>query len=923
MRLMLYYCNEIMKRFYLFCLFVILCVVNSQAQSWLRSFKGRVVDSSTLKPLPDATISVFSAKDTMLLNFGFTTPNGNFTISTKSNDSVLIIISIIGYNERTFKEPALGDQWMFQEYGDIKLSTLPIALKGFTVRTSAIRMKGDTIEINASRFKVLPGSDVAQLFKKIPGFEVSVKGEVKVNGTAVNKIMVDGSDFFGNNPGMVSKNLSADMIETVQVFEEKNEDGSPKEEASKIINLKLKKGKRNGTFGDFLGGYGTTNRYESGIRLNNFKNDRKVSFIINSNNINETGFDFGFENWHQTLNAERNGGGNDDDFYWYSGNTNEGNINNKTSMGLTYFNEFKRRRKLSVNWFVNRNDYSSISASNGISALNDSTQRFNKDSSNTKGLVLGSKLEINFSKEIDSTGEYDFGVSGYLSQNKNTINGINEIKLNNTLLNKGITTVQNQNNSANFEVNASYRRYLRKDKRYTFFVAGNYKLADNKNQYFQFLQNESDTFNNHNQRNVLSQEWLTKLYMAMPLAKTINLNVSADRWQISNNSEQRTIAALNQQSNNFEQIYSKKIDTLSVLFKNTQVQSSVKTFLSMRKKYFYNQAGVTFLNFNLQNTNDAGQILLNKTYPKFLPFYSLSYYPGKSYISFNASKTSVFPSITDLLPVLNISNNYNRSIGNPNLSPTDNYSARTYASFYKLKGFKYFYLGGSGTISNTAKIWVSRQTEDGIIVRSPENARDYRMVNAWLNASRKLSKVMNLQFGISNNYSHNPMVINDQKAFGNNSSFSLSPGINFSKADSLDLTFGMEWNYNTYTNTLNERSNYKQNIFSYNFDMRTILKFGTEINTSLNISDQRNVPGIGKVVPVWNAYIQQPLGKKNKYYLKLTAYDILKQNTNISRTAMDNFVYISQSNRLQQYFMLTLVYKIKKMGGEEAMDYVY
>lgn len=197
------------------------------------------------------------------------------------------------------------------------------------------------------------------------------------------------------------------------------------------------------------------------------------------------------------------------------------------------------------------------------------------------------------------------------------------------------------------------------------------------------------------------------------------------------------------------------------------------------------------------------------------------------------------------------------------------------------------------------------------------------MVNAWLNASRKLSKVMNLQFGISNNYSHNPMVINDQKAFGNNSSFSLSPGINFSKADSLDLTFGMEWNYNTYTNTLNERSNYKQNIFSYSFDMRTILKFGTEINTSLNISDQRNVPGIGKVVPVWNAYIQQPLGKKNKYYLKLTAYDILKQNTNISRTAMDNFVYISQSNRLQQYFMLTLVYKIKKMGGEEAMDYVY
>ena len=911
-----------MKRLLLFCLLLLVAASSSEAQTWQRSFKGRIVDSSTLKPLADATISVFRSKDTMLLNFGFTSPNGNFTLSTKSKDSLLIIISIIGYNEHTIKVPLQEDGWMFEEYGDIKLSTLPISLKGFVVKTSAIRMKGDTIEINASRFKVLPGSDVAQLFKKIPGFEVSVKGEIKVNGTAVNKIMVDGSDFFGNNPGLVSKNLSADMIETVQVFEERNPDGSPKEEASKIINLKLKKGKRNGSFGDLMGGYGSTKRYEGGLRINNFKNDRKVSFIFNSNNTNETGFDFGFENWHEAMNVQRNGSENDG-FYYYSGNTGEGNINNKTSTGLTYFNEFKHRRKLSINVFANRNSYSSISASSSISALNDSSQRFNKDSNNLKGLALGSKLSINFSQEIDSTGEYDFGLTGNVYQNKNTINGINDIRLNTFLLNKGVTTVQNQNNSNNFEVNASYRRYLRKDRRYTFYVASSYKIADNKDQYFQYLQNENDTFNNHNQRNVRSNEWLSKLYMAMPLAKRINLNFSADRWQQSNNSEQKTIAASEKSSNNFEQAYSKQVDSLSVLFKNTQVQSSAKTFLSYRSKKFYSQAGLTYLNFNIQNTNADGNVLLNKTYPKFLPFYSLSYFPSKAYVSFNASKTSSFPSIIDLLPVLNISNNYNRSIGNPNLSPTDNYTARSYISLYKLKGFKYFYLGGSMTYSNSAKIFVSRQTEDGIIVRSPENARNSKSNQIWMNASRKINKLMNLELNIQSSYQHNPMLINEQKAFGNMSSLSIAPGLNFSKADSLEMTFGMDWSNNAYHNTLNEQSNYKQNVFSYNFEMRTLLKFGTEINTSLNISDQRNVPGIGKVIPVWNAYIQQPLGKSNKYHIKLTAYDILKQNTNISRTAMDNYIYISQSNRLQQYFMLTLVYKIKKMGGEEAKDYVY
>jgi len=147
-----------MKRFALFCLFVFICYSNLKAQTWQRSFKGRVVDSSSLKPIADATISIFSAKDTMLLNFGFTTPNGNFTLSTKSNDSVLIIISIIGYNEHTIKDPMQVGGWMFEDYGDIKLSPLAFSLKGFTVRTSAIRMKGDTIEINASRFKVLPGT---------------------------------------------------------------------------------------------------------------------------------------------------------------------------------------------------------------------------------------------------------------------------------------------------------------------------------------------------------------------------------------------------------------------------------------------------------------------------------------------------------------------------------------------------------------------------------------------------------------------------------------------------------------------------------------------------------------------------------------------------------------------------------------------
>lgn len=910
---------------HIFLLFLCLLLFNNiEAQNIVRNLKGRVIDSATSKPLADVTISVFRAKDTMLLNFGFTTPIGNFSLNVQSVDSLLIVVSMYGYDEKNYTDPFMEDNWSFRNFGDVKLTATPYTLTGFTAKTSAIRMKGDTIEISASRFKVLPGSDVAQLFKKIPGFEVTVKGEVKVNGSAVNTIMVDGSDFFGNNPGMVSKNLTADMIETVQVFDERNPDGTPNEEGNKVINLKLKKGKRNGTFGDVLAGYGTENRYESGLRLNQFKNDRKFSLIINSNNINETGFDFGFENWHGTNTIQKNGSTNDGGFYYYNSNSSgEGNINHKTGLGLTYFNEFTKKRKLSINLFTNRNDYNSISSSNSSSALNDSTQRINKDSSSSFGLLYRNSFEVSYTKEIDSTGEYDFGVNGGFSSNTKTTNGFNSILLNDLVLNKGNSNIKNINNSNNLKVSSSLYRTLRKNKEYNFFFASSFQINNDNNLSYQFLENNTDTFNNKNERNVSGSEWLTKLQGTMPVYKKIKFNLSLDRWENRNNTNQISNSASNQYSEQFEQSYVKSIDSLSIRFKNKQIQNSIKSSFSYRSKYLFSHIGATYLNMQLTNSDENGQILLSKSYPKILPFYGLYYYPSKMYLNFTLSKTVSFPTISDLLPVLNLSNNYERRKGNPNLAPSDNYGMRFYTSFYKLKGFKYLSGGINATISDNMKIWVNRQDENGIIVKTPENAKGYMNFHTWTGASKKINKIINAVLFANFDYAKNPLIINEQSAFGHQTDFSINPSFNFSHTDSLEFSFGLEWSNTNFNNSLNSSLDFKQNVFRYYSDARAIFRTGTELNTTLSINDQRNVPGIGKIVPVWSAYIQQSLGKKSPFNLKLTAYDILKQNTNISRYASDNFVTINQSNQLQRYFMLTLVYKIKKVGATEATEYTY
>ncbi len=272
-------------------LICVLCLaslaVQGDAQSSKIRIKGKVIDSASRKPIPDVTVSAFTFKDTSLVNFTFTTKNGNFYMEVDSKDSVLVSFSYFGYLEKQKTFVNNGPYVWYDRQIEMVNDPLWTTLSKVSLKTSPITMRGDTIEIQASRFKVLPGSDVAQLFKKIPGFEVDVKGTVKVNGKEIKKITVDGSEFFGNNPALVSKTLQADMIDKVQVYEEKDAQGQLVQDGEVMINLNLKKGRNNGYFGDALLGLGTDELFEAGLRLNSFQDDRKVSLIMNGNNINK------------------------------------------------------------------------------------------------------------------------------------------------------------------------------------------------------------------------------------------------------------------------------------------------------------------------------------------------------------------------------------------------------------------------------------------------------------------------------------------------------------------------------------------------------------------------------------------------------------------------------------------------------------
>ncbi len=912
-------------KFTLFIFLVFCSYVN--AQKTVRVFKGNVIDSATSKPIPDVSVCVYRASDTSLVQFGFTTPNGNYSLSVTSTDSLLIVFSLLNYEDVTIKKSRVENlgYWMF-ESDDIKLNRSLFVLKSFKVSTAAIRMKGDTMEINANKFKVLPGSDVAQLFKKIPGFEVNVKGEIKVDGTTVSKILVDGSDFFGNNPGLVSKNLNADMIETVQVFDPKNPDGSSTENQEKVINLKLKKNKKNGLFGDAMAGYGNKDRYEAGLRLNGFKNDRKLSFIVNSNNINETGFDFGFNNWHDVYSSSRNGSGNDNDVFYYYNNgdySNKGNLNNDLSSAFTYFNEFSKKRKLSINGSIGQNVFSSINTSQSINAINDSTSRINKDSSNTVGTFKNAKINIDYTKTIDSTGEFGLGVYGNVKDlNKDRFN-LNEIMYNNSLINSGKTNFKDLNEGFNYGGEISFNRSLRKNDRYYFQVSSSFNQVINENKNVQYSDNNKDTFNNQRIFDLNKKDWLMTLTGVMPLYKKINLSLISDRYFELNKFNQIASGAFNQRKSDFNQVYNSNIDSLKLNFENSIEQLSTKPTISFRNKTIFFSTGATLIQYNLINNNLTLNEKIDKTYDKLLPNFRFYFYNKIAYLNFSASQNVEFPTVNDLAPVINYQNNWQRNIGNPNLKPVINNKISFYGSSSKLKHFRYLYANFTLTQSNNTKITENTNLEDGSIVLRPINASGYLNLRSYLSTSFKLYKSLYLGNSINHSKISSPYIINNIKSFNHNDQITLSPSLEISFSDSLELSLYSSFTFANFNNTANSSLNFKQNTNSLEFSLRTILKFGTELNTDFTVNNQSKVPGIGKVIYVWNAYLQQPIDKNGKYNIKITAYDILNQNTRISRINQNGYVYISQNNQLQQYFMLSLIYKIKSSNTSEADEFVY
>ncbi len=865
---------------------------------------GTVTDTLE-EPLPGATVMVISMPDSNRVTFSTTNNHGIFTISNIAPDTLLLQIDFLGFQRKFIPFIHEGKKRKIS-FGNIRMQPKISNLQVVEINAPHLPMqiKEDTIEFNPTAYSVEHNAVVEELLKKLPGVEVDENGNIKINGEPISTILVDGEDFFANDPKSASKNLPADIIAKIQVFDKKSDQakfsGVNDGKEVKAINLKLKPDRKKGYFGMASGGYGSQDRYSGNLNFNRFNKKQRASLYGRFNNT-----------------AQNRQG----EFSQYGSTFGDG-FTTAGSISANYRNSLSKTFKIngSYRYSNSNNERDNQSLIRNILTA----EPFNEDqSSRSRSSHSSHRMDIHIEKEIDTTQSLRLKLRGSLRDRNNVLNSNVDIyNLDDKLLSSSIRNNQSGSKNSSWSGDLLFRKRFNK-KKSNFYISTEWNMADTESN--QSITSLYDYLQGNPGPSVPDSIWQYQLNgddqfrssisssFTEPLSENNYLSLSYYN-QYSHNDNYRNVHELLSVE---EVLLGEMIPELSNTYDRTYHTNRGK--LSFRKNKDKNSLslGLTLQSAKLQGKTASDGSLIKSSFLNILPEASLRFIPskGKS-LRFNYSTSIRPPTLTQLQPYRNNSNPLKIFIGNPNLKPSYSHRIRMNYNTFNQESLTNLFFNLNASFSDNPII--TSKTIDTLFrqTSTPINVDHAFSTYGNFSFGKTLAKIkMRVNAGLnlrwSNSYVHVNNHPNAKTSFGKGISSSIK------NTGKKDLEYRIFYNYNN-TQTLYDvdkalERNYNTQSFGGSLKVKFLEKW--RLNTSLNYSiyggDAFNEK---QIIPKWNTSLSTFLFDRDQLQLMISAFDLLNRNQGLSRINSLNTFVESQTTTLSRYIIISAVFSIKKFG---------